>query len=149
MTFLRKRHSESASTDVEREVQLDDAELRARLDPMAYRVLREAATERPGTGELLHVKHDGRYSCGACGAELFDSSAKFESGTGWPSFDRPTGDDRVELKTDRSMGMKRVEALCRRCGSHLGHVFNDGPTSTGERYCINSAALKIDPKEGS
>ena len=144
MTFLRKRHSDADSQAAEREVQLDDAELRTRLDPMAYRVLREAATERPGTGALLYSKHQGTFNCGACGAELFDSSAKFESGTGWPSFDRPTGDDRVELKTDRSMGMKRVEALCRRCGSHLGHVFDDGPTSTGERYCINSAALTVD-----
>jgi peptide-methionine (R)-S-oxide reductase len=111
-------------------------------------VLRQAGTERPGTGPLLQEHRTGIFRCRACGNELFQSDTKFESGSGWPSFYDPMNSDAVELVEDRAHGMKRTEVRCKRCGSHLGHVFDDAPqTPTGERYCMNSVSLTFDPAE--
>ena len=122
-----------------------ESEWRAALTPEQYHVLREAGTEPPFTGKYWNVHDDGTYKCAACGAELFSSSTKFESGTGWPSFTEPLVADAVELVEDRSHGMVRTEARCRRCGSHLGHVFPDGPGLGGQRFCMNSLSLELDP----
>ena len=124
-----------------------DAEWRAQLDPDRYGVLRQGATEPPWSGELNWVKEDGVFRCGACGAELFRSDAKFESGSGWPSFFEPADEAAVETEVDLSHGMRRIEVRCGTCGSHLGHVFPDGPAPTGQRYCINSLALDFEPEE--
>ena len=128
------------------EVNKSDDEWRAVLSPEQYEVLRRAATERPWTGKYVNNHDDGTYRCGACGAVLFDSHTKFESGTGWPSFYEPAVADAIETVVDRSHGMSRTEARCRRCGSHLGHVFDDGPKPSGQRYCMNSLALDFEAK---
>ena len=125
----------------ERVVSKTDEEWRSELTPERYEVLRRQGTEAPFTGALLHNKETGMYTCGACGAPLFASDAKFDSGTGWPSFTEPAVAEAVELREDRSHFMIRTEAVCRRCGGHLGHVFDDGPGPTGQRYCINSLSL--------
>jgi peptide-methionine (R)-S-oxide reductase len=116
---------------------------RSKLTPEQYRILREKGTERPFTGEYLHSEADGMFACAACGNKLFDSDTKFDSGTGWPSFDQALP-GAIAYHRDVSHGMVRTEVTCAKCGSHLGHVFDDGPTGTGKRYCINSVCLKLE-----
>jgi peptide-methionine (R)-S-oxide reductase len=128
-------------------VDKSDQEWREQLTPQQYEVLRRQGTEPPFTGEYVYTKDTGTYDCAACGAALFSSDTKFDSGTGWPSFYEPMDEGGVEIREDRSHGMVRTEVVCATCGGHLGHVFDDGPNPTGQRFCINSAALKLDPEQ--
>ena len=126
------------------EVKLTDAEWREKLTPDQYQVLRHQATERPFTGAYFDLWEDGNYHCAGCGAALFSSDTKFDAGCGWPSFSEPVKSDAVEERVDRSLGVTRTEVICKSCGGHLGHVFDDGPGENGLRYCINSASLGFD-----
>ena len=143
----RASKASTAGTGAPRAVSLSEDQWRSRLTREQYDVLRKAGTERAFTGKYFDCHIDGTYHCAACGAELFSSEAKFDSGSGWPSFTEPAVATAVELHRDRSFGMERTEVLCRACGSHLGHVFEDGPLPTGERYCINSCSLDLEEKK--
>jgi peptide-methionine (R)-S-oxide reductase len=123
-----------------------DQQWREELSPERFHIMREQGTEPPFTGAYTYEKADGMYRCGACGAELFGSDAKFDSGTGWPSFTEPAVAENVELRPDHSHGMARTEVVCANCGGHLGHVFDDGPGPEGKRFCINSCALDLEPR---
>ncbi len=127
-------------------VEKSEAEWRRELADEQYRVLRQKGTEAPFTGEYDHVFEPGVYRCAGCGAELFVSESKYDSGCGWPAFSAPAREDTVEEETDVTHGMVRTEVMCARCGGHLGHVFPDGPAPTGLRYCINSAALRLEER---
>jgi peptide-methionine (R)-S-oxide reductase len=138
---------ETASTLIPMpKIEKSEQEWREELTPEQYRVLREKGTEAPFSGEYDHTFEPGTYRCAGCGAELFESDAKYDSGCGWPAFSAPAGEDKVDEETDTAYGMVRTEVLCASCGGHLGHVFPDGPHPTGLRYCINSAALELDEK---
>jgi peptide-methionine (R)-S-oxide reductase len=128
-------------------VEKSNDEWQAELTSEQYDVLRRKGTEPAFTGEYWDTKEKGVYRCAGCGQELFSSDTKFDSGTGWPSFYQPMGDEAVEMEDDRSLFMRRTEVLCSSCGGHLGHVFDDGPNPTGKRYCINSCSLDLDPQE--
>ena len=128
-------------------IKKSDEEWRAQLSPEEYEVARQAGTERAFSGRYWDCKDDGTYCCLCCGQELFKSDAKYDSGTGWPSFDRAVTEGAVEVREDMSMGMARTEVVCSRCDAHLGHVFPDGPPKTGERYCMNSASLRLEKDE--
>ena len=125
-------------------VDKSEQEWREQRTPEQYEILRRQGTEPPFTGEYVYTKESGTYNCAACGSPLFSSDTKFDSGTGWPSFYEPMDEGGVEVREDRSHGMVRTEVVCANCGGHLGHVFDDGPNPTGQRYCINSAALDLD-----
>lgn len=140
---LKKKREEN-NLAPEKTISKTDEEWKKILSPEQYNVCRNKDTERPFTGKYYNCKDKGVYKCSCCGNELFDSNTKFESGTGWPSFYKPINDDNVKYESDASFGMVRTEIMCKKCGAHLGHVFEDGPQPTNLRYCINSISLKLD-----
>jgi len=143
------RKNRTSDPAAARPITKTDEQWRTELTPLQYRVLRQAHTERPFTGEYVQNHEDGYYRCAGCGSRLFASDAKFESGTGWPSFYEPAVAEAVELRADYSLFMRRTEVVCRECGGHLGHVFDDGPAPTGDRYCINSCSLTFESAAGT
>jgi peptide-methionine (R)-S-oxide reductase len=133
--------------DKKKRIEKTDAQWRKELTPEQYKVMREKGTERAFTGAYVDNHEKGMYKCAACGEPLFDSDTKFESGSGWPSFFKPLSADAVETEEDRTHGMRRTEVMCKKCGAHLGHVFDDGPKPTGQRYCVNSISLDFEKKD--
>ncbi|MDF3075956.1 MAG: msrB [Alphaproteobacteria bacterium] len=142
MATTKDAQTETKTTEIEK----SDAEWRKELTPQQYQVLRQHGTERPGSSPLNNEKRQGIFECAACGAKLFESEAKYESGSGWPSFFKPLDAGAVATTEDRTLGMVRTEAHCAKCGGHLGHVFPDGPRPTGLRYCMNGLSMKFVPK---
>ena len=147
MSLFRRPPAPHDHDDPRYEVRRTDEEWRAKLDPMQYQVARHAATERAFTGKYWDHFERGDYRCVGCGTPLFEADTKFDAGCGWPSYSKPINSMVIERLVDRSHGMTRIEVRCNRCGSHLGHVFNDGPAPTGERFCINSASIDFKPQD--
>jgi peptide-methionine (R)-S-oxide reductase len=131
----------------DRKIEKTDAQWRSELTPEQYKVMRDKGTERAFTGAYVDNHEKGTYKCAACGEPLFDSDTKFDSGSGWPSFFKPLSGDAIETEEDRSHGMRRTEVMCKKCGAHLGHLFEDGPKPTGQRYCVNSISLAFEKNE--
>ena len=145
-TSQTPKPSTTLATDTVKKISRTDAEWKSLLTPTQYHVLREKGTDRPFTGTFTYHKEKGVYTCAACGNELFTSDMKFDSECGWPSFDKEIAGGKIKTATDNSFGMTRIEIMCARCGSHLGHLFDDGPTLTGKRYCVNSTSLGFEKK---
>ncbi len=144
---IDKNAEKKGEMNMDYEIKKTDEEWKRELTPEEYHIMRNKGTERPFTGKYYNYKGKGEYQCAACGNILFKSESKFDSGTGWPSFDKAVDDKSIKLLKDTSYGMTRTEVVCGKCGAHLGHVFDDGPTDTGKRFCINSCSLKLDEKK--